>query len=54
MKIVTTSGLPSEVVKVQCISCGFVNKVTFRKPDYIIEAENVHKIYATGKIQVHA
>ena len=54
MKIVTTSGLPGEVKKITCPSCGSVGKVTFRKKDYIIQAENVHKTYTGGKVQVHA
>jgi putative ABC transport system ATP-binding protein len=54
MKIITISGFPSEVVKVQCPSCNSVGKVTFRKKEYIIQAENVYKTYTGGKIQVHA
>jgi ribosomal protein S27E len=54
MKIVTVTGNAGETLKVKCPVCGSVGKVVFRKPEYIIEAENVHKVYTTGKIQVHA
>jgi ABC-type lipoprotein export system ATPase subunit len=54
MKILSFTGNAGDVIKVKCPSCGSVGKVTFRKPEYIIEAENVHKVYTTGKIQVHA
>lgn len=54
MKIVSCTGNAGDVIKVTCPACGTIGKVTFRKPEYIIEAENVHKVYTTGKIQVHA
>ncbi len=54
MKIVTCKGTPGEVVKIKCPSCGSIGKVTFSNLDYIIDAENVHKIYSGGKVQVHA
>jgi ABC-type lipoprotein export system ATPase subunit len=54
MKILTVTGNAGDTVKVKCPVCGSVGKVTFRESEYIIEAENVHKIYATGKIKVHA
>lgn len=54
MKIVTITGNSGDTLKITCPACGSVGKVTFRKTEYIIEAENVHKIYTTGKIQVHA
>ena len=54
MKIVSVEGSAGEILKITCPACGFLGKVTFRKTEYIIEAENVHKIYSTGKIKVHA
>jgi phage FluMu protein Com len=54
MKIVSVTGNADDVIKLKCPACGFVGNVTFRKTEYIIEAENVHKVYTTGKIQVHA
>ena len=54
MKIVSVTGKIGDTIKVTCPACGSVGKVTFRKPEYLIEAENVHKVYTTGKIQVHA
>lgn len=54
MKKVTVSGFPGEVKKLQCPSCGSVGKITFRKKDFIIQAEKVHKIYTGGRIKVHA
>lgn len=54
LKIVTFTGNPGDVIKLKCPSCGTLGKVVFRKPEYLIEAENVHKVYTTGKIQVHA
>lgn len=54
MKIITCTGNAGDVKKVTCPSCGTLGKVIFRKPEYIIEAKNVHKVYTTGKIQVHA
>lgn len=54
MKIVTVTGNAGDTLKVKCPACGSIGKVVFRKPEYIIEAENVHKVYTTGKIQVHA
>ena len=54
LKIVTTSGSPGEVVKVQCPACGSVGKVTFRKKEFIIQTEKIHKTYTGGRIQVHA
>jgi len=54
MKIVTVTGNSGDTLKITCPACGTVGKVTFRKSQFIIEAENVHKVYTTGKIQVHA
>jgi len=54
MKIISFTGNAGDVIKVTCPACGTAGKVIFRKPEYIIEAENVHKVYTTGKIQVHA
>ena len=54
MKIVSCTGNAGDVITITCPVCGTVGKVTFRKSEYIIEAENVHKVYTTGKIQVHA
>lgn len=54
MKIVSVTGNAGDILKITCPACGFLGKVTFRKTEYIIEAENVHKIYSTGKIKVHA
>jgi putative ABC transport system ATP-binding protein len=54
MKIVSVEGSAGDILKITCPACGFLGKVTFRKTEYIIEAENVHKIYSTGKIKVHA
>lgn len=54
MKIITVTGSAGDTLKVKCPACGSVGKVTFKKTEYIIEAENVHKVYTTGKIQVHA
>ncbi len=54
MKIMACTGHAGDVKKVTCPACGTLGKVIFRKPEYIIEAENVHKVYTTGKIQVHA
>jgi len=54
LKIISVRGNAGDVLKISCPVCGAVGKVTFKKQDYIIEAENVHKIYATGKIKVHA
>lgn len=54
MKIVSCTGCAGDVIKVTCPACGTEGKVTFRTREYIIEAENVQKVYATGKIQVHA
>ena len=54
MKIVSIAGSAGDILKITCPACGFLGKVTFRKTEYIIEAENVHKIYSTGKIKVHA
>jgi putative ABC transport system ATP-binding protein len=54
MKIVSVAGSAGDILKITCPACGFLGKVTFRKTEYIIEAENVHKIYSTGKIKVHA
>lgn len=53
-KIISVSGNSGDILKISCPACGAVGKVTFKKKEYIIEAENVHKIYKTGKIQVHA
>ena len=54
MKIISVTGNAGDTLKVTCPACDFVGKVTFKKQQYIIEAENIHKIYTTGKIQVHA
>lgn len=54
MKIITVSGFPGEIEKVQCPSCGLDGKVTFKKKEFIIQAEKIHKIYTGGRIQVHA
>ncbi len=54
MKIVSVEGNAGDTLKITCPACGFLGKVTFRKTEYIIEAENIHKIYSTGKIKVHA
>jgi len=54
MKIITFTGHAGDVKKVTCPACGTLGKVIFRATEYIIEAENVHKVYTTGKIQVHA
>ena len=54
MKTISFTGNAGDVIKVTCPACGTIGKVIFRKPEYIIEAENVHKVYTTGKIQVHA
>jgi len=54
MSIISCTGNPGDVIKVTCPECGSVGKVTFEKTEYIIEAENVHKVYTGGKIQVHA
>lgn len=54
MKIVSVEGSAGDILKITCPACGFLGKVTFRKTEYIIEAKNVHKIYSTGKIKVHA
>jgi ABC-type lipoprotein export system ATPase subunit len=54
LKIMSCTGNAGDVIQVTCPACRTVGKVTFRKTEYIIEAENVHKVYTTGKIQVHA
>lgn len=54
MSILSVTGSPGDVLKITCPTCGKLGKVTFRLTEYIIEAENIHKIYSTGKIQVHA
>ncbi|MBN2603333.1 MAG: ABC transporter ATP-binding protein [Candidatus Thermoplasmatota archaeon] len=54
-EIFTTSGEFQETKKVICPRCNLEGKVSFKSSDkYIIEAQNLHKIYDGGKIRVHA
>ena len=51
----TANGEFWEVKKVICPRCHLEGKVSFKSSDsYIIEAQNLHKIYDGGRIRVHA
>jgi putative ABC transport system ATP-binding protein len=52
--VFASCGPPGKVLKVHCPSCGLLGKVTIEKPDYIVEAANIHKIYDGGRVRVHA
>ena len=51
----TAYGEFREIKKVICPRCHLEGKVSFKSYDrYIIEAQNLHKIYDGGRIRVHA